>query len=484
MPRRNVYTPEEQRILDHIAEIGDEIHGWQKDQPKRIANSESIINYNTWSDPWSPIWTDEAYARNSRWGGIVAYPLYVDRFDMMNYNLLLEGEPATRAMMCNHYGGQFTQYKQIYVGDEMRVFQKHPRLIETLEDDEEHEGPRAWGYIQRDCDIYNQRGELVANHKHCLDAVLYDKPRAQRYEMPPFKDHWYTDNQNKWMLDISDNEFRRGADTLYWEDVKVGEALGHTTLGAIRLWDMVSWFAVKEEEPLWPTRLYRERRGATFTNPYDNAQRFGIEWHFAADMSNLMANPRAVCFSDSCRNQLCRVATNWMGDDGMVVYHRNLHFMQTPHWDCMVGCGRVIGKRIEGGRYLVDLETWLYDMCRGNVTDAARCTVELPSRGDGAQGKASPAPADFEEALELPARDSLPVGTRVRLHAPKSMEWWPDEEYPLEGVEGTVFHKYLWREALGEFTSFVDVLLDPETSKNPLGIGNELTFRLDQVEVL
>ncbi len=80
------------------------------------------------------------------------------------------------------------------------------------------------------------------------------------------------------MLKISNNEFRRSADTLYWEDVKVGEELCHTTLGVMQLWDMVSWFAVKEEEPLWPTRLYRERRNATFPAPRNNAQRFGIEW--------------------------------------------------------------------------------------------------------------------------------------------------------------------------------------------------------------
>lgn len=478
MPRRNVYTPEEQKILDHISAIGDEIYGWQKDQPKRVANIESIIKYNTWSDPWSPVWTDADYAANSRWGSIVAYPLYVDRFDMMNYNLLLEGEQSQNSMLNNHYGGQFTQYKQIYANDELRVFQNRPQLIETLKDDEEHEGPRAWGYIQRDCDIYNQRGELVANHKHCLDAVLYDKPRGQRYAIPPFEDHWYTEGQNKWMLNISDNEFRRGADTLYWEDVKVGEELCHTTLGAMRLWDMVTWFAVKEEEPMWPTRLYRERGRMTFPDPYTNAPRMGIEWHFATDMSQLMSNPRAVCFSDSCRNQLCRVATNWMGDDGMVVYHRNLHFMQTPHGDCLVGCGRVIGKRFEKGKYLVDLETWLYDMCCGNVSDAARCTVELPSNGTASVSEG------YKETVALPVLDGLPVGTRVRLHAPKSLEWWPDEDYPLEGVEGTIFHKYLWRDALSEFTSFVDVMLDPDTSAKPLRIGNELTFRLDQLEIL
>ena len=113
MPKRNVYTPEEQKVVDRIAQVGDEIYGWQKDQPKRIANVESIVNYNTWSDPWSPMWMDEDYAKNTRWGGRIAYPLYVDRFDMMNYNLLLEEEQSKNPMLCNHYGGLFRQYEQI-----------------------------------------------------------------------------------------------------------------------------------------------------------------------------------------------------------------------------------------------------------------------------------------------------------------------------------------------------------------------------------
>ena len=72
MPKRNVYTPEEQKILDHIRQIGDEIYGWQKNQPKKVANVESIVNYNTWSDPWSPVWTDAEYAKTTRWGNLVA----------------------------------------------------------------------------------------------------------------------------------------------------------------------------------------------------------------------------------------------------------------------------------------------------------------------------------------------------------------------------------------------------------------------------
>jgi hypothetical protein len=117
-------------------------------------------------------------------------------------------------------------------------------------------------------------------------------------------------------------------------------------------------------------------------------------------------------------------------------------------------------------------------MCSGNVSDAAHAVVEVPSNGT------ANVPDGYKEFVELPALDDIPVGTRVRLHAPKTLDWWPDEEYPLEGVEGTVFHKYLWRDALNEFTPFIDVQLDETTSKNPLRIGKELTFRRDQLEFI
>jgi hypothetical protein len=54
----------------------------------------------------------------------------------------------------------------------------------------------------------------------------------------------------------------------------------------------------------------------------------------------------------------------------------------------------------------------------------------------------------------------------------------------VEGVEGVIFHKYLWRDALIQFTNFIDVKLDAKTARKPLGIGNELTFRVDQIEIL
>ena len=51
-------------------------------------------------------------------------------------------------------------------------------------------------------------------------------------------------------------------------------------------------------------------------------------------------------------------------------------------------------------------------------------------------------------------------------------------------MEGVIFHKYLWRDALIQFTNFIDVKLDAKTARKPLGIGNELTFRVDQIEIL
>ncbi len=477
MPKRNVYNAAEQELVDAIDKARSDLQGWQKEQQKTIADEWTILKYNRWSDYWNPRYSDPEYAKKTRWGSLHAFPFFVDRFDMIQVDLNLQSDQTRRGMLCNHYGGYFKQYKQIYAGDELRVLQRGPQLVETLKDDEEHEGPRCWGYIQRDADIYNQRGELVCTHKHYLDCTLYDQPRGQRYKLPEFEDHWYTDTQNQWIEDTIAKEYRRGAEPRYWEDVKVGEEVAHTTLGRMNLWDMISWYAVAEEHHMYPTRVYKEW-GATHPCPTSNAQRFGLEWHFATDLSQMMSNPRAVLFSDSCRNQLGRITTSWMGDDASLYYHRNLHFMQTPHGDCLVGCGRVIGKRYEEGRYLVDLETWLYDMCSGNVSDAAHAVVEVPSNGT------ANVPDGYKEFVDIPPLDDIPVGTRVRIHAPKTLEWWPDEEYPLEGVEGEVFHKYLWRDALDEFTEFIDVKLDPATSNKPLRIGNELTFRREQLEFI
>ena len=71
--------------------------------------------------------------------------------------------------------------------------------------------------------------------------------------------------------------------------------------------------------------------------------------------------------------------TNWMGDDGflkaMHVELRRFNVVGDTTW-CK---GKITGKRIEGGEYLVDMDIWGENQ-RQQVTTRGNATIRLPSR--------------------------------------------------------------------------------------------------------
>ena len=71
--------------------------------------------------------------------------------------------------------------------------------------------------------------------------------------------------------------------------------------------------------------------------------------------------------------------TNWMGDAGFV--HKLSVRLKLPviFGDCTFTNGRVIGKRMEGERALVDLEIWAENQL-GQTTAKGSAVVELPRR--------------------------------------------------------------------------------------------------------
>ncbi|OGO20373.1 MAG: hypothetical protein A2144_11275 [Chloroflexi bacterium RBG_16_50_9] len=54
------------------------LSGWVKVLPKQVASEESIKNMVMAADCWNPLWQDDNYALKTRWGGIIAPPMYQD----------------------------------------------------------------------------------------------------------------------------------------------------------------------------------------------------------------------------------------------------------------------------------------------------------------------------------------------------------------------------------------------------------------------
>lgn len=107
----------------------------------------------------------------------------------------------------------------------------------------------------------------------------------------------------------------------------------------------------------------------------DVAQRL----HWENEWSQSIGNPMAYDYGVMRECWLTHYLTDWMGDDGWLVRQydemRKFNFIG----DTQVITGEVVGKRIQNGNALVDIEFRATSQ-RGEVTAPAKATVALPSR--------------------------------------------------------------------------------------------------------
>ncbi len=467
MAKRFDYNKYEKDMLERFEKAAAEYEGEMDDPPRTEATKDSIILSCRWGDPWNPLWSDEEYAKKTKWGGLIAMPLYTDRVDIFSYWPTIP--PEGGFIDHNLYGGTWTNLKPVRPGDTFRVYQHRPTLtdISSVDGDDE---PRTFGFIERNADVYNQNGELVSSHKHILDIIIRPEAKQAIADALPFEDHIYTEEELAYIDRVIKNEEIRGAEKRYYEDVNVGDRLVDITIGPTTPMDMMAYYASHEEIPVAPMRVFRSggEEGGLILDPATNVTHFAAEWHIIDKQARILGNPRAFHFGDSARTQMVRCATNWMGDDAEVVAVDFRHITRTPIGDCQVGHGRVIDKFVENGEGYAVLDIWLDNQCRGNVTEASKIIVKLESR------------KPLQDKPQQPYGErAFSVGDRVRIG--EHPEWWPGGN-PLTGATGEVIRLYAWDEAYAPFPEYVGVRIDPDSTETKLGIGTDLMFRGEFLE--
>ena len=117
--------------------------------------------------------------------------------------------------------------------------------------------------------------------------------------------------------------------------------------------------------------------------------------HWDSAWAQAIGNPMAYDYGVMRDCYLSHFVTDWMGDDGWLVQQateiRKFNYIGDTH----VITGEVVGKRIEDGRCVVDIE-----MRGTNQRDVVTCpgtaTVALPSREHGPVMLPAP-PADLQQ---------------------------------------------------------------------------------------
>jgi acyl dehydratase len=385
-----VYTKEEKQMLadwnEALAgmggwvgrEIGDGLH---YPGVSRVATKEMISFVAYAMDYWNPLWRDENYAKNTRWGGIIAPPFFKSAMiwgaphpKFASPNPQFYSPPGGGFMKIDYLGTNYQFFKPIRVNDSFRVFVT-PYILKDVTNPD-GSGPHIYNNI---CEMkfFNQKDELVGiDYRPMLFTISSEPVNMAGSSLP---DYVYTSKELETIDRIADEEEIRGAIPRYWEDINVGDKLKPIVYGPITTYDQVVMMS-GTGHAMVPMREFRRKAAdKIFLDPVTGVSRVTLEYHLSKMVSgNVLGAPPEMLGHAIVMG---RLITNWMGDDGFLKRFewRRLGLLEIGA--AAFGRGKVVKKYKAGGEYLVDLLVWL-ESIRGHIPCFAFASVSLPSKED------------------------------------------------------------------------------------------------------
>jgi acyl dehydratase len=347
--------------------------------------TEDLIRHFAYAmgDP-NPLWRDPAYARGSRWGGIIAPPTFeccIANCDGAGVgpqgSFLLPGFNLFAA------GNKHEYFQVIRPGDEFRIFDRYLGVEEKTV-----KGKAYRLFLDSGQRTYlNQREEVVAvaTGRRVMTGTppgKMDDTQNQLYK--DIKRHHFTKEELDTIHRCYDDELagknRRGREVRYWEDVVEGEELPPVVKGPLDITDACSEmlleynyaFAIK-----WA--IMRQAIHGYPVDPETGEHRYRRDWHLDDALARSTGVPYAFQIGKYSEMLLAHVVTNWMGDDGFVrmldFQLRHINIIGDMNWLK----GRVVKKYIQDSEPLVDLEIWSENQ-GGIIITKGAATVRLISK--------------------------------------------------------------------------------------------------------
>jgi acyl dehydratase len=253
---------------------------------------------------------------------------------------------------------------------------------------------------------WNQDGDVTTLSEGWLVHAARKKVDGSGSKKAAVERPWYTDDQLDEIEAAYDAEYRRGADTLYYEDVNVGDELSKMVKGPLHLTDMINqhmgdgWFGYGNPALRLGHNNRKKMRGfysRTAYNSWDVIQR--VHWDEAlarevgVELMYDIAPMRMAWTINYC--------TNVMGDDAWL-YHVRAELRKFNYFgDTTWYSARVVGKHdTDQLGPAIDIEISGVNQ-RGDENTHAEATVLVSSREKGAIRLPSPDPQIAARAREI-----------------------------------------------------------------------------------
>jgi acyl dehydratase len=358
-----------------------------------VASADTIRHWAHGLGDDNPLFCDTAYAANTRWGDVIAPLNYLNTMGEPDptsptwtpeQKVAMSGGDPLRGIHAFYSGTTWEWYRPVRPGRRVSMRAALAGVIEKKSEFANMSVQLPMGRAFADADTNGSPGDLIGWQEvlmiHTERDTAAKKGKYNKIERP----HYTPDDLLK--IDAAyANEFRRGAEPLYWEDVQVA-ALPHVMVkGPLVVTDIIFWHQGGNERAYNLSALrmawQNRQRIPAFYLPnefgaWDAAQR----GHWDDRLAQAIGNPYAYDYGAMREAWLASYVYNWMGDHAwMWRFHtemRRFNYIGDTTWIT----GEITGKReLPGPRFAVDLAMQGENQ-RGETTTLGTATVLLPSK--------------------------------------------------------------------------------------------------------
>jgi acyl dehydratase len=374
-----------------------------------VATPDAIRNWAFGMGDDNPLHVDEEYGPTTRWGSQIASPTFVGHIKtpLLGDPVPSEIKAATKGLFRGIHvfvsGGTWDFYRPLFPGDRLYSFSG----LESVETKDSEFAGRSVVQVSRNA-IFNQRAEVVGVYR-ILTILTARKESRDRGKYAAIESASYTDEDIERIDAIYAAETVRGAEKRWWEDVSVGDELQPMVKGPLTVTEVIAFHA--GGYGFVPYGLRSSRVG------YKNRQRIkpfyiknelGVpdvaqRLHWDSAWAQAIGNPMAYDYGVMRQSWFQHHVTDWMGDDGCLLRLEDSIRKFNYQGDTQFLTGKVVDKRIDDDRRVVDLELKMVNQ-RDTETAFGRATVALPSR-DGGLPVFAPVPTDLaRKTVQMYAR--------------------------------------------------------------------------------
>ena len=335
---------------------------------------DTIRNFCNGIGELNPLYRDNEYGRNSRYGNVIAPAMFPMAYGWMGRTRW--GFPGVHGF---YAGNDWELFRNLRPGDRISA---EERVVAVDVRQSEFSGRLAIQYVE--ANFVNQHDDLVAR---VLGWCTRHERKAAR-DKGKYKDitkHEYTEEEHNAIDQAVVDEEKNicGGNIRYWEDVEVGQELTPIVRGPISMMDTMGFLVGCGRGHTHGVLLKGALRhpGHFFRNPEAGG---GVEYtgigHHRDSVAKEVGVPGTYDYGPQRSSWVATMVTNWMGDAGVLkrikTELRRFNTMGDSTW-CK---GKITKKYQQDGFPLVDIDVWAENQRGEKTVTNAAATVMLPSK--------------------------------------------------------------------------------------------------------